>query len=108
MAFREVFLVQVPSTGAATLRQFGRYIYDTIAESRLQEAREPPVHAELRAVAEDLRFSARGLAHLGRDRKGSLTAEEAALSKKAESWAREILELVRAIEGASSGTGGTE
>ncbi len=106
MAFREIFLLHVPAAGAATFRQFGRYMFDTLAEGGPREALEPRVGARVRALAEDLRFSAQALARLGGARaEGGRPPEEAALAKKAESWAREVLDLVRAMEAASAGAG---
>jgi hypothetical protein len=108
-AFREVFLLYAPPAGAGALRQFGRYMYDTLVESAVQEAPEPRVQPTVLALAEDLRFSAQVLAGLGGGRETpGLNAEERALAMKAESWAREVLELVRAIEGAAAATGGVE
>lgn len=107
MAFREVFLVHAPPAGSRVLRQFGRYIYDTLMESASEEGALPGVGSQVRALAEDLRFSAQGLARLATVRRSpGLAPEELALAMKAESWAREVLELVRAIEGAAAGGGG--
>lgn len=106
MAFREVFLVHA-SGGGATLRRFGRYMYETLLEGGLQEAPTPSVRAQLRAVAEDLRFSGQVLAGLAAEAKGTgHTTEEKALAIKAESWSREVSELVRAMEGAAGAGGG--
>lgn len=100
-AFRESFLVRVSAGGSSTLRQFGRYMFDTLVETGLEEPRPPRTRAEVHAVAEDLRFSAQALLGLGtvRDRP-ELSVEEAALATKAESWGREVLEIVRVIESA--------
>lgn len=111
MAFREVFLVDLPTPGAATLRQFGRYMYETLVASDLVQAPDrrlpAPVEPLVRAVAEDLRFSAQVLAGLGEvPEEAGLSAEESALARKAESWSREVLELVRAMEGAVAGAEG--
>lgn len=104
-AFREIFLVHA-SAGGAPLRRFGRYMYETILQSGLPGAPAPPVHARFLAVAEDLRFSGQVLADLAAEAdEDGVTAEESALAMKASSWAREVSELVRAIEGAA-GAGG--
>lgn len=107
MAFREVFLVHAPG-GGGTLRHFGRYMYETLVGSAAREAPWPRLHARVRAVAEDLRFSGQVLADLAAEAEaGGLTAEERALAMKASSWAREVSELVRALEGAAGGAGGS-
>jgi hypothetical protein len=107
MAFREVFLVHAPGTGTA-LRHLGRYMYETLVGSDIQEAPGPRAHARVLAVAEDLRFSGQVLAGLAQEAEADgLTAEETALAMKASSWAREVSELVRAIEGAAGRTGGS-
>ena len=110
MAFREVFLVNAPRGGAATLRQFGRYMYESLVASGLvdvaQSGAPAPVPVQVRAVAEDLRFSAQVLSGLGSESgEAELNPEESALATKAESWAREVLELVRAMEGAVAAGG---
>lgn len=100
-AFRESFLVCVSPGSAGTLRQFGRYMFDTLVESGLEDLRSPRIRSEVNAVAEDLRFSAQVLLGLrSADDRFELRSEEAALAIKAESWGREILELVRVIESA--------
>jgi hypothetical protein len=106
MAFREVFLVHAPG-GGGTLRHFGRYMYETLVGSGAPEAPGPRLHTRVRAVAEDLRFSGQVLADLAAEaEEDRLTAEERALAMKASSWAREVSELVRAIEGAAGRAGG--
>jgi hypothetical protein len=106
MAFREVFVLHAPG-GGATLRHLGRYMYETLIESGSREVLEPPVRARVRAAADDMRFSAQVLAELAAEAKDAgLPPEEAALAMKADSWAREILGLVRSIEGAAGSAGG--
>ncbi|HSL83427.1 MAG TPA: hypothetical protein VLF66_11670, partial [Thermoanaerobaculia bacterium] len=88
------------------LRLFGRYMYETLLDSALRESPPPALSARLRAVAEDLRFSAKVLAALGAARReADLTPEDVSLSLKAGSWAREVLELARAMDGAAGGAG---
>ena len=105
-AFREVYLLHVPPAGTATMRQLGRYMFEALAQEVPEGSAGPPIAARLRAVAEDLRVSAHVLAALGAGRPpAGRTAEEGALVKKAGSWAREALELVRAMEGALAAAG---
>jgi len=62
---------------------------------------EPWIHARLRALAEDLCFSARVLSTLADARvQGGLDTEELALAMKAESWAGEVVAVALGIEGA--------
>ena len=85
----------------------GRLFYDALLEAELPELSEPWVRARVRAVAKDLRFSAAVLASLGDSRRAtSLTAEELSLAKRSETWAAEVMTLVRAMEGAVGGAEG--
>lgn len=106
LAFREIFLIHTPPAGVESLRQTGRYMFTAVLESRPDGAPAPPVADQTRALAEDLRYSARELARLeSASSGGGLSAEELSLSIKAGSWAREVLELARSIDGASGSTG---
>lgn len=106
-AFREIFLVHTSPAGVASLRQAGRYMFTTVLESRLDSQPGPRIADQVRALAEDLRYSARELARLESESAGGgLTVEETALAMKAGSWAREVSELVRALEAAVGGSGG--
>lgn len=90
-AFREIFLVHFPQEAAEALRQAGRHLYDAVLDVDLYELDEPWVRARVRALAEDLRFTAQVLASLGAARvEAGLTAEEAALAVKSEAWAAEV------------------
>lgn len=107
MAFREVFLLHAPG-GGAPLRRFGRYMYETLVESGVQGVVAQSVQARVLAAAEDLRFSGQVLAELSLETKeAGFTPEERALAMKASSWAREVSELVRSIEGAAARPGGS-
>lgn len=108
LVFREIFLLQVPPLGAEALRELGRVLYDGLLEVGLREpAEEPWVRSRVRAVAEDLRLSGQVLASLAEaPRQARLTPEEDALAIKAGSWAREISELVEALEAAVGRVGG--
>jgi len=100
-AFREVFLIHFPPLAAEAFREAGRYMYDAVLEHELREPEEPWVHARVRALAEDLRFTAQVLATLGDARiAAGLTAEEMSLAIKAESWAGEVAAIALGIEGA--------
>lgn len=105
-AFRELFLLSVPPVVAEALQEFGRHMYDAFLESDLPRRDEPWVRSRVRALARDLRFAAQVLASLGEARvEAGLTPEEMALSVEAESWARELSELVEAIEGSLANSG---
>ncbi len=107
-SFREAFLVHAPSAAAKTLREFGRYMYETLLESGFRQTPAAPARAQVRAVAEDLRFSGQVLAGVAAEAEGGgLTSEETPLAMKAGSWAREVTELVRALEGAVGSARGT-
>lgn len=100
-AFREIFLAQFSPEAAAAFRQAGRHLYEAALETTLTELEEPWVRTRVRALAKDLRFSAEVFATLAADREeGALDAEDRALCMKAESWAAEVLALVRGIESA--------
>ncbi|HSL81240.1 MAG TPA: hypothetical protein VLF66_00605 [Thermoanaerobaculia bacterium] len=106
LAFREIFLVHTPPAGVASLRQAGQHMFTTALERRPDGVPEPPVADQTRALAEDLRYSARELARLESGvAGGGLTAEELSLSIKAGSWAREVFELARSIDGAAGSAG---
>lgn len=106
LAFREIFLVHAPPAGVASLRQAGQYMFTTLLESRPAGEPAPPVADQARALAEDLRYSARELARLeSASAGGGLSAEELSLSIKAGSWAREVFELARSIDGAAGSAG---
>ena len=106
LAFREIFLAHAPPAGVESLRRTGRYMFAAVLESRPEGAPEPPVADRTRALADDLRYSARELARLESGAAGGgLTAEERSLSLKAGSWAREVLELARSMDGAAGGAG---
>lgn len=106
LAFREIFLAHSPPRGVVSLRHTGRYMFTAVLQSRPEGAPEPPVADQTRALAEDLRYSARELARLESGAGGGgLSAEERSLSLKAGSWAREVFELARSIEGAVGGAG---
>ena len=106
LAFREIFLAHAPPAGVHGLRQTGRYMFTAVLESRPDSAPAPPVADQTRALAEDLRYSARELARLESEAAGGgMSAEELSLSLKAGSWAREIFELARSMDGAAGGTG---
>jgi len=105
--FRETFLLHLPPEGAAGLRAVGRAMVEAVLALDFREGPQPGVAARVRALAEDLRVSAQVLAWLESDRvAGGLTPEELALAMKAESWAREVAELVQAMEAATGGPGG--
>lgn len=105
-ALREFFLLHTPAFAATALRELGRHMYDSLLEGELPETDEPWVRSRARALARDLRFRAQVLASLGEARvEAGLTPEELALPLKAESWARELSELVRTIEGSLGETG---
>jgi hypothetical protein len=81
-------------------------MFTAVLESRPAGAPEPPVAELARALAEDLRYSARELARLESGSAGGrLTAEELSLCRKAGSWAREVFELARSIDGAAGSAG---
>ncbi|HSL83653.1 MAG TPA: hypothetical protein VLF66_12835 [Thermoanaerobaculia bacterium] len=106
LAFREVFLAHAPPAGVESLRRTGRYMFAAVLESRPEDAPDPPVADRTRALAEDLRYSAREIARLESGAAGGgLTAEERSLSLKAGSWAREVFELARSMDGAAGGAG---
>ena len=103
-AFREIFLLHAPPLAAEALRKTGRLFYDALLEAELPEQTEPWVRARVRAVAQDLRFSADVLASLGDSQRATdLAAEELSLAMRVETWAAEVLVLVRAIESALGG-----
>jgi len=77
-------------------------MFAAVLESRSDSTPAPPVADQTRALAEDLRYSARELARLESEG-GGLTAEERSLSLKAGSWAREVFELARSMDGAAGG-----
>ncbi len=106
-AFREIFLLQVPPAGAATMRQLGRYMFEALIQEEVTGGSPgPPIGSRLRAVADDLRASAQYLAAIGAARRpADRTPEADALVKKAASWARSTLEIVRAMEGALAAVG---
>lgn len=105
-AFREIFLVHAPPAGVASLRPTGRYMFSAVLESRPEGVPEPPIADQTRALAEDLRYSARELARLESSSAcGGLSAEELSLSIKAGAWAREVFELARSIDGAAGSAG---
>ncbi|HSL83233.1 MAG TPA: hypothetical protein VLF66_10680 [Thermoanaerobaculia bacterium] len=100
-AFREVFLVHFPPEAADAFRQAGRHLYDAVLEVDLYELDEPWVRARVRALAEDLRFTALVLTTLAGTRlQAGLTAEEMALATKAESWAGEVDRFAASLEAA--------
>ena len=100
-AFREVFLIHFPPLAADAFREAGRSLYDAVLEHELREPEEPWVRARVRALAEDLHFTAQVLATLGSARiEAGLTAEEMALAIQAETWAAEVAAVCLAIEGA--------
>jgi hypothetical protein len=100
-AFREVFLIHFPPLAAEAFRDAGRHLYDAVLEHELREPEEPWVHARVRALAADLRFTAQVLATLAEARiEAGLTADEFALAMKAEVWAGEVAAVCLTIEGA--------
>lgn len=103
-AFREIFLLHAPPLAAEALRETGRLFYDALLETELPELTEPWVRARVRAIVQDLRFSADVLASLGGSQGTTdLTAEELSLAIRSETWAAEVMTLVRAIESALGG-----
>ena len=100
-AFREVFLIHFPPLAADALREAGRYLYDAALEHEIHAPAEPWVRARLRALAEDLRFTAHVLATLADARvEAGLTPKELALAMKAESWAGEVESFAEILEAA--------
>jgi hypothetical protein len=100
-AFREIFLMHFPPLAADAFREAGRHLYDAVLEHELREPEEPWVHARVRALAADLRFTAQVLATLAEARiEAGLTADEFALAMKAETWSAEVAAVCLAIEGA--------
>lgn len=100
-AFRELFLVHVPPLAAEALRTAGGLFYDALLETGLPERPEPWVRARVRALAGDLQFTSQVFETLGEAQiEAGLTRDEIALSVQAESWAAEVMALVRAMEAA--------
>ena len=100
-AFREIFLAHFPPEAAESLRQTGRHLYDAVLEVDLYELDEPWVQARVRALAEDLRFTARVFQTLTRaPAEAGLTDSERQLAERCLSWAAEVTAIVLAIEGA--------
>lgn len=100
-AFREIFLVHFPPEAAASLRRTGRHLYDAVLEVDLYELDEPWVQARVRALAADLRFTARVFKTLTRaPLEAGLTDSERGLADRSLSWAAEVTAIVLSIEGA--------
>jgi hypothetical protein len=100
-AFREVFLMHFPPLAADALREAGRYLYDAALEHEIHAPAEPWVRAGVRAVAEDLRFSARVLAAIGDTPVyAGLMDEELRLAMKVEAWAAEVERIAEIMQAA--------
>lgn len=98
--FRETFLVWLTPPGAAdAFRYIGNLFFDLMLKADdWPVCIEPPVLAELRGVARDLRFLQGYLATLGQTHVGStLSPEDARLSRFAAHEAAEVARIAHEV-----------